>query len=567
MVLPKLNTKILLQVSVVGYITKTVEINDTAIDKLNQIVISSQAAELPEVHVFGERGITKRGDTTSFKVSAFAKGNEDNIADLIKKLPGFKLDETGSLSYNGKTISAVLVEDDDLFGRNYNRLINNASINGIEKIEVIENYKNYEKLENSLINNKQTVINLKYKKVGVKNFGDLKVGYSPINNVAELKLNNTTLTRNIKGITIGNINQIGNLNHKTFGVYNDNSLPSSSVMDKPTSIDHISTPLGLNNIQPININTNRIFDNNSRAFSINLLIRPIKKVVFKNNYSFLNDTYFQNYNNAITYLNNVIPVVVHQAHSIGKKVNTFNTDGELSINWKPNNQTRISYSVSNNINRQISNGFFQDSAVAQRVENNNALTSIALTHTTVINSQSYINVKYVFQKSSSNGFFIFNNPLEDSVLKITNSTSEIQQNLAFNQATHFMGINWFKKFKIFDVSVNYQNTFKKFSPSSDAFGITNNTISPLPDSFLSSQKVLFDENTIDFGFIKEIRQRLKIDMSYKIKYLKYQLNFISSRADYKNLFFLPSISINWKLAKSQSIGVSGNIIAELPKLN
>lgn len=567
MELPKLNTKILLQVSVVGYTTKTVDINDTAVDKLKQVVLSPQTTDLPEVHVFGERGISKRGDTTSFRVTAFAKGNEDNISDLLKKLPGFKIDESGSLSFNGKNISAVLVEDDDLFGRNYNRLINNASINGIEKIEVIENYKNYEKLENSLINNKQTVINLKYKKIGVKNFGELKAGYSPIHRVAELKLSNTSLTKSIKGITIGNKNQIGNLTYKNFGIYNDNSLPNNNVMDKPTSIDHISTPLGFNNIQPININTNRIFDNNSSAFSTNLLIRPIKKVIFKNNYTFINDTYFQNYNNVVTYLNNVIPVVLHQAYSLGKKVNTFNTDGELSINWKPNNQTRISYSISNNINRQLSNGFFQDSSVAQSVENKNALASIALTHTTVITPKSYINIKYIFQKSSSKGLFIFNNPLEDSILKITKSTSEIQQNLTFIQATHFIGVNWFKKFKIFDFSVNYQNTVKNFSPSSYAFGSTNNTISPLPDSFFSRQQVYYDENTIDFGFIKEIRQSLKVDLTYKIKYLKYRLNFMSSRSSDKNLFFLPSISINWRLAKSQSIGVSGNIIAEIPKLN
>ncbi|MBC7652523.1 MAG: carboxypeptidase regulatory-like domain-containing protein, partial [Deinococcales bacterium] len=168
---PTVTYPLYLLISFVGYETYNVLVTDSLINTPKQFIITPLTKELPEVHIIADRAITKRGDTTSFKVSAFAKGNESNIADLLKKLPGFHIDETGSMSFNGKQISAVLVEDDDLFGRNYGNLINNASTNGLDKVEVIEHYKNTSRLESSLAGGDQTVVNLKYKKIGLRNFG------------------------------------------------------------------------------------------------------------------------------------------------------------------------------------------------------------------------------------------------------------------------------------------------------------------------------------------------------------------------------------------------------------
>ncbi|MFY7899561.1 MAG: hypothetical protein ACOVNY_05210, partial [Chitinophagaceae bacterium] len=95
MSIPTVSHPLFLQISIVGYTTKSIPITDSLVNIYKQFIIEPLTKDLPQVHVIAEKAITKRGDTTSFKVAAFERGNETNISDLLRKLPGISVDENG----------------------------------------------------------------------------------------------------------------------------------------------------------------------------------------------------------------------------------------------------------------------------------------------------------------------------------------------------------------------------------------------------------------------------------------------------------------------------------------
>ena len=59
--------------------------------------------ELKEVVVVADK-ITQRGDTLSYMVDAYKDAGDRVIGDVIKKMPGLEVSESGQISFNGKTV-------------------------------------------------------------------------------------------------------------------------------------------------------------------------------------------------------------------------------------------------------------------------------------------------------------------------------------------------------------------------------------------------------------------------------------------------------------------------------
>ncbi len=120
--------------------------------KLDEVIVKSNV--LP---------IIDKKDTTSYNVKAFADGTERNIEDLIKKLPGMKVESNGKISFRGKAVQKVMIDGEDIFSKNYQLITRNLTINAINKIEAINNYQENPLLADIEKTNK-TVLNLSVKK-------------------------------------------------------------------------------------------------------------------------------------------------------------------------------------------------------------------------------------------------------------------------------------------------------------------------------------------------------------------------------------------------------------------
>ncbi|GHT14337.1 hypothetical protein FACS189432_02160 [Bacteroidia bacterium] len=94
---------------------------------LNEIVIKPQA-------------IRVKKDTTEYMVSSFSDGTEGAIEDVLRKMPGIEVSDNGDISFKGKSIEKIMLDDTDLFDKNYKLASKNVPAKFIDKVQAIENY-------------------------------------------------------------------------------------------------------------------------------------------------------------------------------------------------------------------------------------------------------------------------------------------------------------------------------------------------------------------------------------------------------------------------------------------
>jgi len=83
----------------------------------------------------------KKEDTITYNVSSYVDGSERKIEEIIKKLPGIKVNEqSGEIKYNGKSVETITLDGDNLFGFNYSLGTKNINVDMVEQIQAIDNY-------------------------------------------------------------------------------------------------------------------------------------------------------------------------------------------------------------------------------------------------------------------------------------------------------------------------------------------------------------------------------------------------------------------------------------------
>ncbi|MDE7411454.1 MAG: carboxypeptidase-like regulatory domain-containing protein [Paramuribaculum sp.] len=125
-----------------GYETLTVSVSDDVADvrlsqkvtRLNDIIV-----EAPDIYA--------RGDTLVFNVSRYANAKDNAIIDVIKRLPGIKVDKDGTIKYQGKPINKFYIDGNDFIGGQYGLAVNNLSHEDVKSVEVMENHQPVKALE------------------------------------------------------------------------------------------------------------------------------------------------------------------------------------------------------------------------------------------------------------------------------------------------------------------------------------------------------------------------------------------------------------------------------------
>lgn len=140
-------------------------------------ILHPSTAFLDTVKVNLRMSISKTGDTITFNPNAFALKNETTVEDLLSRMPGMEIKEGGKIFFNGKPVSSVLIDGDDLFKKDYQLLTQNAGTKIVDQIQVIKNYQKDQLLKEFNQPGSQ-VINLKIKDQ-FKNylFGNGDLGY------------------------------------------------------------------------------------------------------------------------------------------------------------------------------------------------------------------------------------------------------------------------------------------------------------------------------------------------------------------------------------------------------
>lgn len=141
--------------------------NDSVFNFRN-VKLPEKSVELNEVEVIAYKDkMYYKGDTLQFTADSFKVKPDATVEDLLKKLPGVKVDAAGKISIQGKVVDQVLVDGDEFFGTDPTIATKNLNANTVETVQVFD-----KKNENTENGGEETVkvVNLKLKE-------DSKKGY------------------------------------------------------------------------------------------------------------------------------------------------------------------------------------------------------------------------------------------------------------------------------------------------------------------------------------------------------------------------------------------------------
>lgn len=141
-------------------------------------VLSKQVSLLKEV-VVQSQIITKSGDTISYNIGAFANQKDRVLADVLKRLPGIKVQSNGTVFYNGEAVNKFYVNGKDLMEGRYGIINNSLPISAVGNVEVLENHQPVSILRDKVPSEK-AAINVKLKSnITYTGEGRVGVGYAP----------------------------------------------------------------------------------------------------------------------------------------------------------------------------------------------------------------------------------------------------------------------------------------------------------------------------------------------------------------------------------------------------
>ena len=149
----------------------------TELKALEVTLSLSDASKLKDFVVTGNRPVSQQGDTLSYSTETFVDGTEQNVEDVLAKLPGISVDEqSGSIRFQGKEIEKILLDGDDLTGDNYKVLSKNLSADWLEEVEILKRFTDSRLLQGIRESN-EVALNLKLKEdAKAPLFGGAEVG-------------------------------------------------------------------------------------------------------------------------------------------------------------------------------------------------------------------------------------------------------------------------------------------------------------------------------------------------------------------------------------------------------
>jgi hypothetical protein len=101
----------------------------------------------------------RKGDTVMYDAARYRTAATFRLSALLNQIPGFSVDENGRIHYNGKEISRVMIDGDDLTGEQYGLLTNRLKAELIRQVQVIEKHQS-KKILQDVQTSDQLAVNL-----------------------------------------------------------------------------------------------------------------------------------------------------------------------------------------------------------------------------------------------------------------------------------------------------------------------------------------------------------------------------------------------------------------------
>lgn len=145
---------------------------------LGNVVMNDKTKVLAEVVLANEAPpITLINDTIQYNAGSFKTAPNASVEQLLKKLPGVKVEKDGTIKAQGETVSRVLVDGKEFFGNDPKVATKNLPADAVDKVQVYDKQSDQAQLTGFEDGNYEKTINLKLKKDKKKGvFGKVSAG-------------------------------------------------------------------------------------------------------------------------------------------------------------------------------------------------------------------------------------------------------------------------------------------------------------------------------------------------------------------------------------------------------
>ena len=199
-----------LEVSMMSFAKQSIPLDSVSFPLIVQLEPGTTL--LKEVTVKADR-IREQGDTITYNVGSFAQQQDRSIGDVLKRMPGINVEQSGKIQYQGEDINKFYIEGSDLLGGKYGIATNGISHEDVGAVEVMENHQPMQVLSGISFSDKAAInLKLKNKAKATWSFhGDAGGGYSwqPDGAIWDGELFAMAVMPNFQNITTFKTNNIG----------------------------------------------------------------------------------------------------------------------------------------------------------------------------------------------------------------------------------------------------------------------------------------------------------------------------------------------------------------------
>lgn len=428
-----------LHFSALGFATKIVPLRLTELS--TEITINALLAEetliLNEVIVQAEKPINISNDTINFKTKFFTNGTEQNVEDLLKKIPGLTVDAEGTIKVGNQEIEKLMVDGDDFFERGYKVLSKSMPAYPIEEVEILRNYSNHSLLK-GIEESDKVALNIKMNETSKRIwFGNFNLGYGlESKNRYELKGNLMNFGKKNKYYFLTNLNNTG---YDAIGDVQNLVRPFRP--NEPGVIgDNISVSnlLGLNG-GISNFKRERSNFNNAELLSLNAIFNPTEKLKIKTLAFFNADetNFFRNATKTVN-VNSISFTNTEDFRLRNKNILGFGKlDFIYTISKTKSLEATTKYNSGNENNR--ANLLFNGRSTLENLKNNNSLFDQKITYSNKFKKKKVflVTARYIQEETPQN--YTLNQFLFDELFTTNTNANNVKQ--AIENKLSYIGVN------------------------------------------------------------------------------------------------------------------------------
>jgi len=207
----------MLQIYLMTYQANQQTLNFTKNERdLGEIILKKDVNQLDEITINAIVPIKIKQDTVAFNTKAFKVKQDDNVGDLIKKLPGVQIGTDGKVSAQGEDVTKILVDGKEFFNNDQTIALQNLNADAIKSVQIIDEESDDTRTTGIKDGEKRKIINLVLKE-GKKSgyFGKIGAGIGTNDRyTSDFDLNR--FTANTQLALFGKLNNINNTGATVF---------------------------------------------------------------------------------------------------------------------------------------------------------------------------------------------------------------------------------------------------------------------------------------------------------------------------------------------------------------